>query len=67
MGVIKLCVLSIDKYDDDIEVNGSKCDKGIKYANAEVNNNKSIFTTLVRIKRRADFNVVSVKSSKASG
>lgn len=62
-GCNKACVLSIDKYDDDIEISGNKCDKGLEYANTEANNNKSIFTTLVRIKG-ADFNVVSVKSSK---
>jgi Uncharacterized protein with conserved CXXC pairs len=58
-----MCVLSIDKYDDNIEVYGNKCDEGINCANTELNNNKGFFTTLVRIKG-AKHNVVSVKSSK---
>lgn len=59
----KMCILSIDKYNNSIEVYGNKCDEGINYANMEMNNNKSIFTTLVRIKG-AKYNVVPVKSSK---
>jgi Uncharacterized protein with conserved CXXC pairs len=59
----KMCILSIDKYENNIDIYGNKCDEGINYANIEINNNKSIFTTLVRIKG-AKYNVVSVKSSK---
>lgn len=59
----KMCVLSIDKYDDNIEIYGNKCDDGINFANVEMNSNKSLFTTVVRIKG-AKNNVVSVKSSK---
>jgi CxxC motif-containing protein len=59
----EMCILSIDKYDNNMDVYGNKCDEGINYANVEINNNKSIFTTLVRIKG-AKYNVVSVKSSK---
>lgn len=59
----KMCVLSIDKYEDTIEVSGNQCDEGINCAKVEINNNKSLFTTLVRIKG-AKYNVVSVKSSK---
>lgn len=62
-GCNKMCILSIDKYDNNIDIYGNKCDEGINYANIEINNNKSIFTTLVRIKG-AKYNVVSVKSSK---
>jgi Uncharacterized protein with conserved CXXC pairs len=58
-----MCILSIDKYENNIDIYGNKCDEGINYANIEINNNKSIFTTLVRIKG-AKYNVVSVKSSK---
>jgi len=62
-GCNKMCILGIDKYDDNIEVYGNQCEEGINYANVEINSNKSIFTTLVRIKG-AKHNVVSVKSSK---
>ncbi|WP_207725853.1 DUF1667 domain-containing protein [Clostridium sp. DJ247] len=39
------------------------CDKGIKYNNVEIYNNKDIFTSLVRIKG-GSVNVVSVKSKE---
>lgn len=59
----KRCLLSIDKYEDYIEVKGNMCDIGIEYAGLEINKSKDIFTTLVRIKG-AKYNVVPVKSTK---
>ncbi|AKN33151.1 hypothetical protein Ccar_20830 [Clostridium carboxidivorans P7] len=59
----KKCILGIDKYDDSIEVSGNLCNIGEEYANFKINNNKDIFTTLVRIKG-ANSNVISVKSTK---
>lgn len=59
----KRCILDIDKYNNKIEVNGNLCNQGIKYASMEINNNKAILTTLVRIKG-AKCNVIPVKSSK---
>lgn len=47
-----------------MSISGNKCDEGIIYAKKEINNNKDIFTTLIRIKG-ANCNVVPVKSSKA--
>ncbi|MCT8978726.1 DUF1667 domain-containing protein [Clostridium sp. CX1] len=57
------CILSIDIYNDSIEVQGNLCDEGIKYAKEQINSNKGILTTLVRIKG-SRYNVVPVKSSK---
>ncbi|KAA8663785.1 DUF1667 domain-containing protein [Clostridium sp. HV4-5-A1G] len=59
----KKCILSIDKCENDVEVEGNLCDKGIEYAKLEIDNKSDIFTTLVRIKG-SDYNVVPVKSSK---
>lgn len=56
------CILAIDKYDNNIEVCGNKCDEGVNYDNMQVSD-KNVFTTLVRIKG-AKYNVVPVKSSK---
>lgn len=46
-----------------LQVIDNDCEKGLEYAKAELEENKRIFTTLVRIKG-ANCNVVSVKSSK---
>lgn len=59
----KSCILGINKYGESVEVCGNLCDEGIKYANAEITNNKGVLTTLVRIKG-SKLNVVSVKSNK---
>lgn len=59
----KNCILAIDKYDEKAEIKGNLCDQGISYANGEINSNKDILTTLVRIKG-AKLKVVSVKSIK---
>lgn len=59
----KKCILEIDKYDSSVEVSGNLCNIGVEYACFKMNNNKDIFTTLVRIKG-ANGNVISVKSTK---
>jgi CxxC motif-containing protein len=59
----KRCILSIDKFDNNIEISGNQCGYGINYAQSEGNISKDIFTTLVRIKG-SRYNVVSVKSTK---
>lgn len=59
----KSCILSINQYDENIEICGNLCNEGIKYANMEMSSNKDILTTLVRIKG-SKLNVVSVKSNK---
>lgn len=61
------CVISIDIYGENkeyMEVKGHKCEKGIEYAKIQKENNKDIFTTIVRIKGSDNYNVVPVKSSK---
>lgn len=62
-GCDEKCVLDIDKFDDNLEISGNKCDVGIKTAEAEFNSSKGILTTMVRIKG-AKCNVVSVKTTK---
>lgn len=57
------CVLDIDEDNGNLFVSGNNCTKGIEYAKKEKDNNKEIFTTLVRIKG-GKFNVVPVKSTK---
>ncbi len=60
----KKCILKIDKYTDKINVKGNLCNIGIESAELEINNNKDILTTLVRIKG-SKHTVVPVKSTKA--
>lgn len=57
------CVLDIDESNGSLFISGNNCTKGIEYAKKEKDNNKEIFTTLVRIKG-GKFNVVPVKSTK---
>lgn len=57
----KRCILDIDKYEENIEVLGNECDKGIEYAKMEINNTKEILTTLVRMKG-SNKKVVPVKT-----
>lgn len=57
------CVLDIEENNDNLIVKGNNCVNGIDYARREKDNNKEIFTTLVRIKG-GKFNVVPVKSTK---
>ena len=59
----KKCVLGIDKYKGKTEIVGNLCDLGIEYGDFEINNNKDILTTLVRIKGSKN-TVVPVKSTK---
>lgn len=61
------CVISIDTYgenEDCIEIKGNKCEKEIELAKREKDNNKDIFTTIIRIKGSDNYNVVPVKSNK---
>lgn len=57
------CVLDIDKFEGEIEVEGNQCELGIDYAKQEINNKKKVFTSLVRIKGSKKNNVVPIKSS----
>lgn len=59
----KQCVLDIKKEDNCINVEGHECEKGIEIAQMEINNNKDILTTLVRIKGNK-ISVLPVKSSE---
>lgn len=59
----KKCVLDIRKEDNCINVHGHECEKGIEFAQQEINNTKDILTTLVRIKE-SKISVLPVKSSK---
>lgn len=59
----KRCILKVNKYDDTTDVYGNRCSKGVDYSSIKINDNKDIFTTIVRIKG-AKYNVVPVKSSK---
>lgn len=56
------CIVNVDKYNDYMEIQGNQCDEGAKYIKEQINDNKDIFTTLVRIKG-SSYNVVPVKSS----
>lgn len=58
------CILDIDECNGSIKVMGNLCERGIKFAKLEINNNnKAVLTTLVRIKG-AEYDVVPVKSNK---
>ncbi|MCI1946351.1 DUF1667 domain-containing protein [Clostridium luticellarii] len=59
----KKCILSMDKYENILEVKGNLCDRGIECAKLAISNKSDIFTTIVRIKG-SNCNVVPVKSSK---
>lgn len=56
-------MISIDRCDNDIVIEGSECDKGVEHSKAAISDSSDIFTTIVRIKG-ADYNVVPVKSTK---
>ncbi|PRR76932.1 hypothetical protein CLLI_26660 [Clostridium liquoris] len=57
------CVVSLDWDEENMEINGNRCEEAFSYAKEARYDNKDIFTTLVRIKG-AKCNVVPVKSSK---
>lgn len=57
------CVISMENIDENWIISGNDCIRGIEYANNEMNTDKDIFTTVIRIKG-AKKDVVSVKSNK---
>lgn len=61
------CAISIDIYGENkeyMDIKGNECEKGIDQAKKEKENNKDIFTSIVRIKGSDNYNVVPVKSNK---
>lgn len=63
-GCNKQCILEVEAYDKILDITGNECSVGIDYANYDLNNQKKIFTSLVRIKGSNKFNVLPVKSSE---
>lgn len=63
-GCNKQCILEVEAYDKNLYITGNECSVGIDYANYDLNNQKKIFTSLVRIKGSNKFNVLPVKSSE---
>lgn len=58
------CILKVIKTDDGIVVTGNACEKGTEVGIENINSNKDILVTLVRVKGSPLYNVLPVKTNK---